>query len=82
MPELLRDDPDIDALGTQFGGVGVAESMGMHALGDPGLASQAGEEDADIAVCKGATIEHTVILPEHQILPLEVTQNEIRPLVL
>ncbi len=58
VPELFGDDPNIDAFGPQFGGVGVSEAVGVHALGDTGLSTEAGKEDADVAVGEGATVEH------------------------
>ena len=57
MPELLGDDPDIDALGPQLGGVSVPESVCMYPLGDPGLVSQTGEEHANVAILEELAVE-------------------------
>ncbi len=39
--------------------MGVAQPVGVHALGDPGLAAQPREEHPDVAVVEGLTVEHT-----------------------
>lgn len=56
VPELLRDDADLDALGAEFRGVGVAQAMGVDALLDAGLAGEAREQDADVARRERVTV--------------------------
>lgn len=48
VPELLRDDPDVHALGPQLSRVGVAESMGMNSLVDARFPSQVWQQPADV----------------------------------
>ena len=57
VPELLGDDPDIDTFCPQLGGVRVPESVGMHSFGDPGLATQSGKQDTDVAILEGLAVE-------------------------
>lgn len=53
--ELPRDDGDVDAFGAELGGVGVAEAVGVDALGDAGASSERGEHAADGGGGDGAT---------------------------
>ena len=48
MAELGLDQVNRVALRGQLGGVGVAKTVGMHALVDPRLACEAGEEATDV----------------------------------
>ncbi len=78
MPELLGDDPDIDAFCPQLGGVGVAEAMGVDAFGDPGLAAQTREEDADVAILEGLAVEQA----KDRISPINAMGGtDLKPLV-
>ena len=48
MTELLLDDVDRHSLCRKLGGVGVTQAVGVDALLDARLSSQAGEEPADV----------------------------------
>ena len=52
--ELVLDEVDGVALFGEFGGVGVAQAVGVDAFVDPGPGGEAGEELADIARVEGA----------------------------
>ena len=55
--KLLGDDPDIDTFCPQLGGVRVPEAVGVHSFGDPGLATQSGKQDTDVAILEGLAVE-------------------------
>jgi len=57
MAELAGDDGDVDALGAELGGVGVAESVGVDALVDTGPGAETFEHDPDVSVSHPVTLE-------------------------
>ena len=59
MPQRLGNDPNIDAFGSQLGGMCMSEAVGVDTLSDPGLATETGEEDADVAVGNDSYHHHT-----------------------
>lgn len=48
MPELARDDRNIDTLGAELRGVGVAEAVSVNALLDSGFEGEPLEHHADV----------------------------------
>ena len=48
--ELAGDDANVHALGTQLGGVGMAESVGVDAFVDASSECEAFEHDSDIGI--------------------------------
>src|SRR5437870_2500781 len=51
--ELVADEVDRLSLSGQFGGMGVAQAVGVDPFVDPGPFGQAGEEAADVAGVEG-----------------------------
>ena len=70
--ELAGNDADVDALGAELGGVGVAESVGVDALVDPGPGAETLEHDPDVSISHPVTFERA----EDRVA---TAQTEVRP---
>ena len=57
MPQLLRDDPDVYALGPQLRRACVAEAVGVDALLDPGPPGHPLEHGPDVGPTDGSAVE-------------------------
>ena len=76
MPQLLGDDPDINAFRPQFCSVRMSEAVSMHTLGDPGLTSQAGKKHANVAILEGLAVKQA----EDRISPVDaVVGSNLKP---